>query len=241
MKRILLIICLCFLSLGAFSQKKNAWSLEIGASTYNYFLRHPYMEMNSNRFNYEFYILPSKQFSWIKLTTGIMYSTKNIRRYEMFRLEHAPKYQDMYKTDYDIDYIKLPILVSVGYSFKRVKLSITGGFIFDHILNYRVQLNYLRDQNTYKDYKFKDVNIAVRGGITLSTEIFKNINLTLEPFIDYKIDKDNIYYLYHPRWGTSSAYDYYYSEIPNGETPNFGASEGGLLSYGLSVGFEYVF
>lgn len=122
-----------------------------------------------------------------------------------------------------------------------MKLSITGGFIFDHILNYRVRLNYLDDQSTYKDYKFRDVNIAVRGGITLSTEIFKNINLILEPFIDYKIDKDNINYLYHPRWGTNSIYDYYYSEIPNGETPNLGASEGGLLSYGLSIGLEYVF
>ncbi len=115
-KAIIIFLLLC--SNIVFSQRVNPWSLEIGASTYNYVFADN-RNNNSNKFNYEFYILPSKSFSWIKLTTGIMYSTKRINRDEV--------------VDYDIKYIKLPILASVGYSFKRVKLSFTGGFILDHI------------------------------------------------------------------------------------------------------------
>ncbi|MBP1646163.1 MAG: hypothetical protein H6Q16_1738 [Bacteroidetes bacterium] len=222
-KLFLILLLLC--SSSVFSQKVNPWSLELGASTYNYVFDNN-LQNNSNNFNYEFYMLPSKSFSWIKLTTGIMYSTKRINRDEV--------------VDYDIKYIKLPILASVGYSFKRVKLSFTGGVIFDHILNYRVKLNYNYDGKNYKDYKFDDVNVAVRGGITISTEIFKKINLTLQPFIDYKIDPDNIYY-YSGRWDPIPDYDYYHTQIPNGEDSEGGSPKGGLLSYGLSIGLEYTF
>ncbi|MDD3995720.1 MAG: hypothetical protein PHG98_04370 [Bacteroidales bacterium] len=223
MKKVLIILMVFYANI-AFSQKANPWSLEIGASTYNYIFVD---NNNSNKFNYEFYILPSKSFSWIKLTTGIMYSTKRINRDET--------------VDYDIKYIKLPILASVGYSFKRVKLSFTGGFIFDHILNYRVKLNYNYDGKNYKDYKFDDVNVAVRGGITISTKISKNINMTIQPFIDYKIVHDDIDLLYNYRFGSTSDYDYYYSQIPNGLKWPVGYYAGGLLSYGLSIGLEYVF
>jgi hypothetical protein len=224
MKRIILIICLCFLSLGAFSQKKNAWSLEVGASTYAYNINEIYD--NYNRFNYEFFIFTSKNFSLIKLTTGIMYSTKNIRMNSTY-IENDNNY--FYKADYDIDYIKLPILASVGYSFKRVKLSIIGGFIFDHILNCREKAYYRFSDSEYKDYKPNGINIAVRGGITLSTEIFNNINLSLQPFVDYKLVADKIY----PN--DRSILLYYNSDFPNS------TYSGGLLSYGLSIGFEYVF
>ncbi|MCK9321837.1 MAG: hypothetical protein M0P32_07535, partial [Bacteroidales bacterium] len=107
MKKVLIILMVFYANI-AFSQKANPWSLEIGASTYNYIFADN-RDNNSNKCNYEFYILPSKSFSWIKLTTGIMYSTKRINRDET--------------VDYDIKYIKLPILASVGYSFKKVKLS----------------------------------------------------------------------------------------------------------------------
>jgi len=223
-KLFLILLLLC--SSSAFSQKVNPWSLEVGASSYCYVFADN-RNNNSNKFNYEFYILPSKSFSWIKLTTGIMYSTKRINRNGT--------------VDYDIQYIKLPISASVGYSFKRVKLSFTGGFIFDHILNYRVKLNYNYDGKNYKDYKFDDVNVAVRGGITISTEISKNLNLTLQPFVDYKLVPDGIDLLYHYRFGTTSDYDYYYSEIPNGLKWPSGYYAGGLLSYGLSIGLEYTF
>lgn len=234
MKKVLIILMVFYANI-AFSQKANPWSLEIGASHYNYVFTD---NNNSNKFNYEFYILPSKSFSWIKLTTGIMYSTKRINQYKKY-IGNDNNF--LYRVDYDINYIKLPILASVGYSFERVKLSFTGGFIFDHILNYRVGLNYLYDGYRYKDYKFDDVNIAVRGGITISTEIFRNINLTLQPFIDYKVIRDDMSLLYHYRFGSDSDSDYYYSEIPNGEGPLGGRSRGGLLSYGLSIGLEYVF
>lgn len=237
MKKVLIILMVFYANI-AFSQKTNPWSLEIGASTYNYIFVD---NNNSNKFNYEFYILPSKSFSWIKLTTGIMYSSKNLKYNDpSVNLENNDFYT-IYRADYYIDYIKLPILASVGYSFERFKLSFTGGFIFDHILNYRVGLNYLYDGYRYKDYKFGDINLAVRGGITISTEIFKNINLTLQPFIDYKVIRDDMSLLYHYRFGSGSDYDYYYSEIPNGEGPLGGRSRGGLLSYGLSIGLEYVF
>ena len=223
MKKVLIILMVLYANI-AFSQKANPWSLELGASTYNYIFADN-RDNNSNKCNYEFYILPSKSFSWIKLTTGIMYSTKRINRDET--------------VDYDIKYIKLPILASVGYSFKRVKLSFTGGFIFDHILNYRVKLNYNYDGINYKDYKFDDVNLAIRGGITISTKISNNFNLNIQPFIDYKINPDNIYY-YSGRWDPISDYDYYHTIIPNG-VDETGSYKGGLLSYGLNIGLEYVF
>ncbi len=223
MKKVLIILMVLYANI-AFSQKANPWSLELGASTYNYIFADN-RDNNSNKCNYEFYILPSKSFSWIKLTTGIMYSTKRINRDET--------------VDYDIKYIKLPILASVGYSFKRVKLSFTGGFIFDHILNYRVKLNYNYDGINYKDYKFDDVNLAIRGGITISTKISNNFNLNIQPFIDYKINPDNIYY-YSGRGDPISDYDYYHTIIPNG-VDETGSYKGGLLSYGLNIGLEYVF
>ncbi len=222
MKKVLIIIMVLYANI-AFSQKANPWSLEIGASTYNYVFYNN-LHNYSNNFNYEFYLLPSKSFSWIKLTTGIMFSTKRINRDEV---------------DYDIKYIKLPILVSVGYTFKKVKLSFTGGFILDHILNYRVKLNYNYDGINYKDYKFDDVNLAIRAGITISTKISNNFNLNIQPFIDYKINPDNIYY-YSGRWDPISDYDYYHTIIPNG-IDETGSNKGGLLSYGLSIGLEYLF
>lgn len=222
MKKVLIILMVLYANI-AFSQKANPWSLELGASSYNYVFYNN-LHNYSNNFNYEFYLLPSKSFSWIKLTTGIMFSTKRINRDEV---------------DYDIKYIKLPILVSVGYSFKRVKLSFTGGFILDHILNYRVKLNYNYDGINYKDYKFDDVNLAIRGGITISTKISNNFNLNIQPFIDYKINPDNIYY-YSGRWDPISDYDYYHTIIPNG-VDETGSYKGGLLSYGLNIGLEYVF
>ena len=238
-KVFLILLLLC--SSSVFSQKANPWSLAIGGSSYGYVFD-SWIDNYANKFNYEFYILPSKNFSCLRLTTGIMYSTKNIKGYEFFGINDNSVFHDLYKVDYEIDYIKVPILATVGYSFKRVRFSIFGGFILDHILNYRVKVNYLSGESSYKDYKFNDYNMSVRGGITISTEIFKNINLTLQPFVDYKIDPDDIYLLYHYRFGTNSVYDYYYSEIPTGEI-NSGPTinHGGLLSYGLSIGFEYTF
>ena len=123
MKKVLIILMVIYANI-VFSQKANPWSLEIGASTYNYIFVD---NNNSNKFNYEFYILPSKSFSWIKLTTGIMYSSKNLKYNDpSVNLENNDFYT-IYRADYYIDYIKLPILASVGYSFERFKLSFTGG------------------------------------------------------------------------------------------------------------------
>ncbi len=238
--RKLFLILLLFCSSSSFSQKVNSWSLAIGASTYNYVFDSR-IDDYANKFNYEFYILPSKNFSFLKLTTGIMYSTKNIKGYEFTRINEESVFHDLYKVDYDVEYIKVPILATVGYSFKKVMFSITGGFILDHILNYRVKVNYLNGESSYKDYKFDDYNMSVRGGITISTEIFKNINLTLQPFIDYKIDPDDIFDN-TGKWGSRDIYEYYYDQIPNGVVPDDLYNDyGGILSYGLSIGLEYTF
>ena len=237
-KLFLILLLLC--SSSAFSQKVNPWSLAIGASSYGYVFD-SWIDDYANKFNYEFYILPSKNFSCLKLTTGIMYSTKNIKGYEFFGINDNSVFHDLYKVDYEIDYIKVPILATVGYSFKRVRFSIFGGFILDHILNYRVKVNYLNGESSYKDYKFNDYNMSVRGGITISTEIFKNINLTLQPFIDYKIDPDDIFDN-TGKWGSRDIYEYYYDQIPNGVVPDDLYNDyGGILSYGLSIGLEYTF
>lgn len=229
-KLFLILLLLC--SSSSFSQKVNPWSVEIGASHYDYSLiDNPYN--NTNGFNYEFYILPSKNFSFLKLTTGLMYSTKNIKHYRSTN--------NLYKVNYDVDYIKLPIMASFGYSYKKMKFSIFGGFILDHILNYRLTLNYNYGESEYQDYKFKDYNMSVRGGIIFSTEISKNLSLNIKPFIDYKVDPDDIDYIYNPKFGAKSYFEYYYSEFPNGDDPYFGDEKGGLLSYGLSIGLEYTF
>ncbi len=238
--RKLFFILLLFCSSSAFSQKVNPWSLAIGGSSYGYVFD-SWIDDYANKFNYEFYILPSKNFSWLKLTTGIMYSTKNIKGYEFTRINEESVFHDLYKVDYEIDYIKVPILATVGYSFKRVRFSIFGGFILDHILNYRVKVNYLNGESSYKDYKFNDYNMSVRGGIAISSEIFKNINLTLQPFIDYKIDPDDIFDN-TGKWGSRDIYEYYYDLIPNGVVPDDLYNDyGGILSYGLSIGLEYTF
>ena len=89
MKKILFLSLILFCSYGAYSQKEKTWSVELGGSSYNYLLNTPKNyyndidnrgEVNYNKFNYESYILVSKYISWIKLSTGIMYSTKNLRR-----------------------------------------------------------------------------------------------------------------------------------------------------------------
>ncbi|MDY4790284.1 MAG: hypothetical protein SO179_06950 [Bacteroidales bacterium] len=237
-KVFLILLLLC--SSSVFSQKANPWSLAIGASSYGYVFD-SWIDDYANKFNYEFYILPSKNFSCLKLTTGIMYSTKNIKGYEFFGINDNSVFHDLYKVDYEIDYIKVPILATVGYSFKIVRFSIFGGFILDHILNYRVKVNYLSGESSYKDYKFNDYNMSVRGGITISTEIFKNINLTLQPFVDYKIDPDDIFDN-TGKWGSRDIYEYYYDLIPNGVVPDDLYNDyGGILSYGLSIGLEYTF
>src|SRR5574344_2237680 len=112
-KLFLILLLLC--SSSAFSQKVNPWSLAIGASTYNYVFDSR-IDDYANKFNYEFYILPSKNFSFLKLTTGIMYSTKNIKGYEFTRINEESVFHDLYKVDYDVEYIKVPILATVGYS-----------------------------------------------------------------------------------------------------------------------------
>lgn len=237
-KVFLILLLLC--SSSVFSQKVNPWSLEIGASSYGYVFD-SWIDNYANKLNYEFYILPSKNFSWLKLTTGIMYSTKNIKGYEFTRINENYEFHDLYKVDYEIDYIKVPILATVGYSFKRVRFTIFGGFILDHILNYRVKVNYLNGESSYKDYKFNDYNMSVRGGIAISSDIFKNINLTLQPFIDYKIDPDDIFDN-TGKWGSRDIYEYYYDLIPNGVVPDDLYNDyGGILSYGLSIGLEYTF
>ena len=229
-KLFLILLLLC--SSSSFSQKVNPWSVEIGASHYDYSLiDNPYN--NTNGFNYEFYILPSKNFSFLKLTTGLMYSTKNIKHYRSTN--------NLYKVNYDVDYIKLPIMASFGYSYKKMKFSIFGGFILDHILNYRLTLNYNYGESEYQDYKFKDYNMSVRGGIIFSTEISKNLSLNIKPFIDYKIDPDDIFDN-TGKWGSRDIYEYYYDQIPNGVVPDDLYNDyGGILSYGLSIGLEYTF
>ena len=166
-----------------------------------------------------------------------MYSTKNLRRNNSY-IDIDNNY--LYKVDYNVEYLKVPILASVGYSFNKIRFNLIGGFIFDKIINYRVTTNYFYEESSIKNYHPKGINISVRGAIGISTEIFNNVYLNIYPFIDYKIDPDNISMLYIPHWGTNSIHDYYYDQIPNGD--DFHSNNyGGLISIGLNVGFEYKF
>lgn len=79
MKQVFFILLLVFCTNNSFSQKENPWSLEIGGSSYDYILSKDRLDEYSNKFNKEVYILPSKQFSWIKLTSGIMFSTEEYK------------------------------------------------------------------------------------------------------------------------------------------------------------------
>lgn len=240
MKQVFFILLLVFCANNSFSQKENPWSLEIGGSSYDYILSKDRLDEYSNKFNKEFYLLPSKQFSWIKLTSGIMFSTKSIKYNNPSVNMSNNTFYTIYRADFDINYIKLPILVSFGYNYKNVRFSFNGGFIFDKILNYRVGLNYRNDGYSYKDYKVDDIGLSLRGGVSLSTEIFKNVNLNIKSFVDNKVVRDNISDLYNYKWGTVDDYDYYYSQIPAAKTSRR-IIPGGLLSYGLSIGIEYVF
>jgi hypothetical protein len=242
MKRILLIICLCFLSLGAFSQKKNAWSLEATSGTYLYYLiQQNEYDKYSNRFNYEFSLIGSRYFSMLKLSTGIMYSTKNIAE-RTFVNGLLADYT--FNVDYSIQYIKFPIFLSIGKTFNpNISLNIEGGFIVDRILKYNLSI--AEEGKDYEDRNYypKNIGILARLGLELSIKITNKGYLNINPFVDYKLLRDHIYSLYHPRWGADNIFDYQYHRVPNGEDKNDPNSDnnGGLLSYGLSIGFEYVF
>jgi hypothetical protein len=243
MKRIILIICLCFLSLGAFSQKKNAWSLEATSGTYLYYLiQQNEYDKYSNRFNYEFSLIGSRYFSMLKLSTGIMYSTKNIMQ-KTRGGEVDPNY--IVYVDYSVQYIKVPIFISFGKTFNsNISLNVKGGLVVDKMLKYNVSI---KEDKGFSDKNYDidrmRIGILARAGLELSIKVIDKGYININPFVDYKLLKDDLYTLPNKDWGVNPLQDYFFRSMPNGEM-TFGHSSndnGGLLSYGLSIGFEYVF
>jgi hypothetical protein len=227
MKKLILIICLCFLSLGAFSQKKNAWSLETGASTYAYiFPSEDYISSNTgfyqrgdNNFNYSAFILLSKYYYPLRISTGIIYFTKNIT------LNTSDKI--IYQIDYNVDYLRLPILLSYEYLLGKHNFYLRAGITLDKIMNFNVDILY----GEKGSFRFNSFALSALFGIGYKVRLSNVFNLSINPYIESKIVKERLNSI-----DNSANYPRRLcNEIPND------IKAGGLLSYGLSIGFEYVF
>lgn len=210
MRKTIFCILLLFLTIKTYSQNKNICSIETDANYYYYFIG----DHKANNFNYGFSLLISHYIRNWKLSTGINYSTK-------YYDSAGSAFYSTEKHKHYLQYLNFPITANIKiFSRNKFSSSILAGFVFNHIIDYKVKFYYMNGNIATKNNLLanRQLGVSFMLGSTFSQTIENKWILNLSPFVSCSLVRDH----------KDQRPDY--TNIPNNN-----------LFIGLKIGVEYIF
>lgn len=213
MKRLSLIITMCFCVITIFAQDEKKVSIETDVGYFYHFRG----KNTSNYFNYGASILFSMSINNLKISTGLNYSTKNY----YYDVASQNSLDNLNKVEHNLSYINYPILIKIRCcGNEQKKLSILSGFLFNQLIRYD-KISYFDDKPTLYERDLSvdsQLGLTIRFGLNYSKNIHNHFRFNIEPFSDYKLILNT----------------------KNYRPDNLGVPDN-RLSLGLKIGLEYIF
>lgn len=194
-------------------QDNDCFSVEIDGN----YLQHSVSSNSTDLFNYGVSLLLSEKVAKIKFSTGINYATK------YYYYDAVPSAYSGFEVrkEHRFQYINVPFLFTFGGNANdKMRIHFVGGVIYNRLIAYNLLTSYSNKPlvNERISVKSQNPGFSLRLGVALSKRFHKNIVLNASPFCDFKFIRN-------------------YSEqsSPLQTIPDT------MFSFGMKIGFEYIF
>lgn len=215
----IILICFVLTSSSIYAQNNDKISIEADVNYFYHFIPN-----GKNNFNYGLSFLASNRKEKVKISTGIIYSTK----YYYFDNYHQDPYSssNIIKRKHRSQYLNIPLFLSIGKMDKeKISANLLVGVMLNLLQKYEQRTYYSDNPNAAvsKTAKSDKTGITIRLGGNFSKNISNRFLFNASPFCDLKIISNQ-------------------GEVTPSHFPvDYAIVNDNIMSFGLKLGIEYLF